>query len=149
MMRHQKAKIASPLSSEQQSLLLPTTSIDRTLLMSRRRLLAAAAAAHEARRGANLLPEAVGARAATKVPAGLEHVDNLAEAELERALLGARVNGLLGEQALLVLQVNDALLDRLGDGELVDDNVHGLVQTVHTVDGLLLDKLVSQWLAKL
>ncbi len=76
------------------------------------------------------------------MPAGLEHVDDLVEAELERALLGARVNGLLREQALLLLQVNDALLDRVGDGELVDDNIHGLVQTVDAVDGLFLDKLV-------
>lgn len=86
----------------------------------------------------------MGARAAAKVAARLKHVNNLIQTKLERALLGARVNGLLGEQALLILQVNDALFDRLGDGQLVHNHVDGLVEAVNAVNGLFLDKLVQE-----
>lgn len=113
----------------------PASSVDGILLPLGRRL-----AAGHARRGLHLLAQAVGARAG-EAAAGLEHVDDFVEAELERALLGARVNGLLREEALLLLQVDDALLDRVGDGELVDDDVDRLVQAVDAIDGLFLDKL--------
>ena len=77
------------------------------------------------------------------VPAGLEEVDNVLEGELEAlaAVLGAALDGLLGEQALLVLQVDDALLDCVGDCEPVNGDVDGLREAMDAVDGLLLDKL--------
>lgn len=58
--------------------------------------------------------------------AGLEELHELVEAELEGFLLHAAFDGLFGEEAFFVLQVEDALFDGLGDGELVDDYVDGL-----------------------
>lgn len=73
--------------------------------------------------------------------AAAEEVHNLVEAELEELLLGAAFDGRLGKQALLLLQVKDALLDRLFDCEFVDDHVDGLGQPVDAVDGLFFDEL--------
>lgn len=47
----------------------------------------------------------------------------------------------LSELALLFLEREDPLLDRVGDGELVDDDVDSLVETVDPVDRLFFDKL--------
>lgn len=84
------------------------------------------------------------ARAIVKVRAGLEEVNELIETQLECALLGARVNGLLGELALLVLKVDDALFDCVCDGELVDDHVYGLIEAMDAIDGLFLDELYDK-----
>jgi hypothetical protein len=45
------------------------------------------------------------------------------------------------------LQFEDALLDCLGDGELIDDYVDRLCETVDTVDGLFFNKL-SEFVSK-
>lgn len=47
----------------------------------------------------------------------------------------------IGQFALLVLELDDALLDGVFDGQLVDDHVDGLVQAVDAVDGLFFDEL--------
>ncbi|KAK1251803.1 hypothetical protein MKX07_007282 [Trichoderma sp. CBMAI-0711] len=72
-----------------------------------------------------------------------KQVNDFVEPQLQRALSGTSLNGLLGEKPLLVLQVEDAFFHGLLDGELVDDYVNGLGEAVDTVDGLLLDELLS------
>lgn len=74
--------------------------------------------------------------------ARLEQIHEFVEAELEAALLHATLNGLLGEEAFLVLEFEDTLLDGVGDGEFVDCYVDCLGEAVDTVDGLFLDKLL-------
>lgn len=71
----------------------------------------------------------------------LEQINDFVDAQLERALFGAAFDGLLGEEALLFLQGEDTVFDGVGDGELVDDDVDGLGETVDTVNGLLFDEL--------
>ena len=71
----------------------------------------------------------------------LEQVQHLRDAEAKRPLLHAAPDGLLRQQPLLLLQLEDALLDRRLDGELVDDDVRLLREAVDAVDGLLLDEL--------
>lgn len=70
-----------------------------------------------------------------------EQIHDLLEAELERVLLHASLDGRLREQTLLLLQLEDTLLYRLLDGELVDDDVDCLCEAVNSVNGLLLNKL--------
>lgn len=72
---------------------------------------------------------------------GLEQLNDFVEAELESALPGASFDGLLGEEALLFLQLEDAFFDGVGDGELVDDDVDGLGEAVDSVYGLFFNKL--------
>lgn len=76
--------------------------------------------------------------------ARLEEVDELIEAKLEGALLHAALDSLLGEKALLVLEVEDTLFDRFGDSEFVDDDIDGLCQAMNTIDCLFLDELISK-----
>lgn len=71
----------------------------------------------------------------------LEQVNDFVDAQLERALSGAAFDGLLGEEALLLLEGEDTVFDGVSDGELVDDDVNGLCEPVDTVNGLLFDKL--------
>lgn len=71
----------------------------------------------------------------------LKQIDDLVEAELEGLLAHATLDSLFGEFAFLLLQFEDALLDCLGDGELVDDYVDRLCETMDTVDGLFFNKL--------
>lgn len=71
----------------------------------------------------------------------LEQIDDFVDAQFERALLGAAFDSLLGEEALLLLEGEDTVFDGVGDGELVDDDVDGLGETVDTVYGLLFDEL--------
>ncbi|TFB07735.1 hypothetical protein CCMA1212_000512 [Trichoderma ghanense] len=73
-----------------------------------------------------------------------KQVNDFVEPELERALLGAPLDCLLGEEALLVLQVEDAFFHGLLDGELVDDYVDGLGEAVDAVDGLFFDELLIE-----
>ena len=73
--------------------------------------------------------------------AWLEQGNDLVEAKLEALLAHATLDGLLSKETLLLLQVEDTLLDRLGDGELVDDDVDGLRETVDTINGLFFNKL--------
>ena len=72
-----------------------------------------------------------------------KQINDFVEPQLQRALFGTSLNGLLGEEPLLVLQVEDAFFHGLLDGELVDDYVDGLGEAVDAVDGLLLDELLS------
>ena len=82
----------------------------------------------------------------------LEELEHLLEAEAHVLLLtagaGGALDGLLGEEALAVLEVEDALLDGGGDGELVDDDVDCLGETVDTVYGLFLNELGKGLLAQ-
>lgn len=71
----------------------------------------------------------------------LEQINNFVDAQLERALPGAAFDGLLGEEALLLLEGEDTVFDGVSDGKFVDDDVDGLSETVDTVNGLLFDKL--------
>lgn len=64
----------------------------------------------------------------------------LLHAQLAGTALSA-LDGLVGELTLLFLQVENALFDRVGDGDFVDDDVDGLRETVHAVDGLFFDEL--------
>ena len=68
----------------------------------------------------------------------LEQVEDILHAEFRDRL---SLDGRGGEGAFLLLQVEDALLDAAGDGDFVDDDVDGLVEAVHAVDGLLFDEL--------
>ncbi|KAL3292211.1 snf2 family domain-containing protein [Colletotrichum asianum] len=54
-----------------------------------------------------------------------EQIHNLLEAELERVLLHASLDGRLGEQTLLLLQLEDTLLHRLLDEGFENDDSGG------------------------
>ena len=56
---------------------------------------------------------------------------------------GPTLNSRLSKRPLLLLQIQDALLDTVGDGELVDDDVDSLIEAVHAIDGLFFDKLIQ------
>lgn len=71
----------------------------------------------------------------------LEQINDFVDAQLERALPGAAFDGLLGEEAFLLLEGEDTVFDGVSDGEFVDDNVDGLRETMDTVNGLLFDEL--------
>jgi hypothetical protein len=73
---------------------------------------------------------------------GSEQINDFVDAQLESALFSAAFDGLLGEEALLFLECEDTFFDGLCDGELVDDDVDGLSETVDSVNGLFFDKLV-------
>ena len=53
----------------------------------------------------------------------------------------------LSKLTLLFLEGQDPLFDGVGDGDLVDDDVDGLVKPVDAVDGLLFDELCRLWSA--
>lgn len=72
---------------------------------------------------------------------GFEQLDDFVEAELESALSGRSFDGLLGEEALLFLELENTFFDGVGDGELVDDDVDGLGEAVDSVYGLFFNKL--------
>lgn len=72
---------------------------------------------------------------------GLEQLDDFVEAELESALTRGSFDGLLGEEALLFLELENTFFDGVGDGELVDDDVDGLGEAVDSVYGLFFNKL--------
>jgi hypothetical protein len=69
----------------------------------------------------------------------LEQVKHILHAEFADGL--AAFDGGLGQFALSFLQFEDAFFDRVVDGEAVDGDVDGLVETVDTVDGLFFDEL--------
>ena len=66
---------------------------------------------------------------------------NLCHAELGCVVLGASLDGLIGELALLVLQGKDSLFDSFLDSDFVDDNVNFLREAVDTVNGLFFNEL--------
>jgi hypothetical protein len=70
-----------------------------------------------------------------------EKLQDLLHAQLARAAVFAALDGLVGELALLLLQLEDALFDRVGDGDLVDYDVCLLREAVNAVDSLLFDEL--------
>jgi len=70
-----------------------------------------------------------------------EQIQNIPHAELRNGL--SAFQGRFCEFPLLLLQREDALFDRVGDGEAVDCDVDGLVEAVDTVDGLFFDELDS------
>lgn len=72
---------------------------------------------------------------------GLEQLNDFVEAELESALTGGPFDGLLGEEALLFLKLENTFFDGVGDGELVDDDVDGLGEAVDSVYGLFFNEL--------
>lgn len=49
----------------------------------------------------------------------------------------------VSQLALSVLQINDSLLNRILDDHSVDFDIYSLIQTVDTVNGLFLNKLVT------
>lgn len=118
---------------------LPSSAIDFTLLPLYRSRLPLSHHTNGPRTVLDIL-----IRRATAVVrlARLEQIHEFVEAELEAALLHAAFYGLLSEEALLVLEFEDALLDGIGDGEFVDCHVDCLGEAVDTVDGLFLDKLL-------
>lgn len=74
-----------------------------------------------------------------------EQVHDVVEAELQCVLLaacGARTfYGLLCQQSLFLLELQNSLLDGVRDGKLVDNDVDRLGEPMHPVDCLLLNKL--------
>lgn len=70
-----------------------------------------------------------------------EEFDDFVEAKLEGALLHATLNRLLGQEALLFLQVYNSLLDGVLGNELVDIDIYSLSETVDTVNSLLFNEL--------
>jgi hypothetical protein len=65
--------------------------------------------------------------------------EDILHAELANGL--AALNGRVGEFALSLLQVEDALFDRVSDGKAVDLYVDGLIESVDAINGLLFYKL--------
>jgi hypothetical protein len=70
-----------------------------------------------------------------------KQLHNLLHAQLAHSAVLAALNGLVGELALLLLQLEDALFDRVGDGDFVDYDVDFLGEAVDAVDGLFFDEL--------
>lgn len=70
-----------------------------------------------------------------------EELHDLLHAQLARAAVLAALDGLVGELALLFLQLENALFDGVGDGDFVDYDVDFLCEAVDAVDGLFFDEL--------
>ena len=70
-----------------------------------------------------------------------KQIQNILHTQFPRGVFPAAFNGLFGELAFLVLQLQDAGFDGVGDGEFVDGDVDGLVEAVDAVDGLFFDEL--------
>lgn len=70
-----------------------------------------------------------------------EELHDLLHAQLTHAAVLAALDGLVGELALLLLKLEDALFDRVGDGDFVDYDVDFLGEAVDAVDSLLFDEL--------
>lgn len=70
-----------------------------------------------------------------------EELHDLLHAQLARAAVLTAFDGLVGELALLFLQLEDALFDGVGDGDFVDYDVDFLGEAVDAVDGLFFDEL--------
>lgn len=70
-----------------------------------------------------------------------EELHDLLHAQLASAAVLAALDGLVGELALLLLQLEDALFDGVGDGDFVDYDVDFLGEAVDAVDGLFFDEL--------
>ena len=68
-----------------------------------------------------------------------EQRQNFLEIELRGRPL--TLDGGIGKLALPFLQVQNARLDRVLDGHLVDHDVESLIQPVNSIDGLFLDEL--------
>jgi hypothetical protein len=71
----------------------------------------------------------------------LEQIKNILHAKLANRL--SALDRGLGEFALCLLELEDALFDRVVDGEAVDCDVDGLVEAVDAVDGLFFDELFA------
>jgi hypothetical protein len=69
-----------------------------------------------------------------------EQLQDLFHAQFTRTAL-TTLDGLVGKLSLLLLQSEDSLLNRVFDGDLVDNNIYFLCKTVDSVDGLFLNKL--------
>lgn len=70
-----------------------------------------------------------------------EEVENISHAQLAHCL-AATFDGRVGEFSFLRLELQNSLLDGVGDGQTVNDDILRLVQTMNAVNGLLFDKLV-------
>ena len=67
-----------------------------------------------------------------------EEVQDILQAQLRN---GFAFDGGLGQLALFLLEVEDALFDAVGDSYLVNHHVDGLVEAVDAIDGLFFDEL--------
>lgn len=67
-----------------------------------------------------------------------EQFQNVLHAELADRFA---LDGRLGEGPFFLLKGQDALFDRVGDGQSVDDDVDRLIEPMDTVDGLFFDEL--------
>lgn len=72
----------------------------------------------------------------------LEQRQHILHAEFAHGL--ATLQSSSGELALRFLQLQDALFDGVVDGETVNCDVDGLIQTMDTVDGLFFDELCGR-----
>lgn len=68
----------------------------------------------------------------------LEQVQNVLHAQVRGRFT---LYSSLGKRAFLFLQVENALLDRICDGDLVNNHINSLVEAVDTVNSLFFDKL--------
>jgi hypothetical protein len=71
-----------------------------------------------------------------------KQLQNLLHAKLACTAL-ATFDGLIGELALLFLEVENSLFDAVFDSDLVDYYVDLLGKTMYSIDGLLFDKLAG------
>ena len=70
-----------------------------------------------------------------------EQIQDILHGQFRRGRFPAAFDGLLGEFAFLLLQLEDAGFDRVGHGEFVDGDVDRLVEPMDAVDGLFFDEL--------